>query len=119
MSFGEICRAGHLTSCRSILRGSSTRVLLALDPHQDVLIESSGNDHQRLVDQVDDPVLHRDVAPDNPGNDHSSRVRSVADDRVGPDHDRVLPVVVKDLGVVVAEAAAGRKLKHTNFCSNE
>ncbi len=58
-------------------------------PHHDVLIERLCYDHERLVNEVDDPVLHRDVAPHDPGDDHPAGVRAVAHDGVGADHHQV------------------------------
>ena len=50
---------------------------------------------------MDDPVLNGYVATNDPGDDHAARVRTVPDDRVRPDHDRVLAVVVLKVNEIV------------------
>ena len=69
--------------------------------HQNVLIEGPSDDHERFIDEMDDPVLNGYVATNDPGDDHAARVRTVPDDRVRPDHDRVLAVVVLKVNQIV------------------
>ena len=55
---------------------------------------------------MDNSVLNRNVSADDPGDDHAPRMGPIPDDRVRPDHDRVLAVVELDR-CLVAESGTG------------
>jgi hypothetical protein len=61
---------------------------------------------------MNNTVLNWNVSADNPGDNHATRMSPIPDDRVGPDHDRVLPVVELDRSLV-AKACTGN-LKKSN-----
>ncbi len=67
-------------------RTSRVVFIIIFRTHHDEFVHCLCHDHERLVDEMHDAVLHGNVAPHYPRHDHPAGVDAVAHDRVGADN---------------------------------